>query len=46
MKGGKGKNRRLDPIFNNAGITERNDRIAQLADGQKIFYIDMNEVVW
>ena len=44
MKVGKEKSE-TDPIFNNAGITERNDRIAQLADGQKIFYIDMNEVV-
>ncbi len=36
MKVGKEKSE-TDPIFNNAGITERNDRIAQLADGQKIF---------
>lgn len=34
-----------DPIFNNEGITARNERIAELADGQKIFYIDENEVV-
>ena len=35
----------VDPIFNNAGIEERNARIAQLADGKNIFYIDVNEVV-
>ncbi len=34
-----------DPIFNNEGITARNERIAELADGQRIFYIDENEVV-
>lgn len=34
-----------DPIFNNEGITARNERIAELADGQKVFYIDENEVV-
>lgn len=34
-----------DKIFNNEGIEERNERIAQLADNQTIFYIDMNEVV-
>ena len=34
-----------DPIFNNEGITARNERIAALADGKKIFYIDVNEVV-
>ena len=34
-----------DPIFNNEGLTARNERIAELADGQKIFYIDENEVV-
>ena len=34
-----------DPIFNNEGIQERNDRIAALADGVNIFYIDVNEVV-
>lgn len=35
----------VDPIFNNVGIEERNARIAQLADGKNIFYIDVNEVV-
>ena len=35
----------LDPIFNNPNIKARNDRIAQLADNRKIFYIDVNEVV-
>lgn len=34
-----------DPIFNNPNIKARNDRIAQLADHRKIFYIDVNEVV-
>ncbi len=34
-----------DPIFNNVGIEQRNERIAALADGKNIFYIDMNEVV-
>lgn len=34
-----------DPIFNNPGLVERNDRIAALADNRTIFYIDMNEAV-
>lgn len=34
-----------DKIFNNDGILQRNDRIAQLADNIHIFYIDVNEVV-
>ena len=34
-----------DPIFNNPAIQERNDRIAALADGENIFYLDINEVV-
>lgn len=34
-----------DPIFNNPAIQERNDRIARLADGENIFYLDINEVV-
>ena len=34
-----------DPIFNNEGIEQRNERIAALADGKNIFYLDMNEVV-
>jgi hypothetical protein len=34
-----------DPIFNNEGITARNERIAELADNERIFYIDVNEVV-
>ena len=29
----------------NEGIQERNDRIAQLADNQKIFYLDVNPLV-
>nr|WP_300662120.1 GDSL-type esterase/lipase family protein [uncultured Acetatifactor sp.] len=34
-----------DPIFNNPNIQARNDRIAQLADGENIFYLDINEAV-
>lgn len=34
-----------DEIFNNQGIVLRNERIAQLADNIRIFYIDVNEVV-
>ncbi len=34
-----------DPIFNNQAIRERNARLAELADGSRIFYIDMNEAV-
>lgn len=34
-----------DKIFNNQAIQARNERIAELADNQTIFYIDMNEVV-
>lgn len=34
-----------DPIFNNPNIQARNDRIAQLADGEHIFYLDINELV-
>ena len=34
-----------DPIFNNPGIDARNQRIQQLADGVRVFYIDVNEVV-
>jgi hypothetical protein len=34
-----------DEIFNNPGIEERNDRIKELADGERVFYIDMNEAV-
>lgn len=34
-----------DPIFNNPGIRERNEGIARLADGQSIFYLDINEAV-
>lgn len=34
-----------DPIFNNKGIQQRNERIAQLADNRTVFYIDMNEAV-
>jgi lysophospholipase L1-like esterase len=34
-----------DAIFNNEGIIERNERIAELADNETVFYIDMNEAV-
>lgn len=34
-----------DPIFNNANINLRNERIAALADGRSCFYIDVNEAV-
>lgn len=34
-----------DPVFNNQGINERNERIAQLADNVHVFYIDVNEAV-
>lgn len=40
-----GEKSNSDPIFNNQGINERNDRIAALADNRNIFYIDVNEVV-
>lgn len=33
-----------DPVFNNPAIRERNERIAQLADQQTVFYLDINEV--
>lgn len=44
MKVAKEKSEK-DPIFNNEGIEQRNERIAALADGKSIFYLDMNEVV-
>ena len=34
-----------DSIFNNPNIQIRNDRISQLADGEHIFYLDINEVM-
>ena len=34
-----------DAIFNNEGIEARNERIRQLADNIRVFYIDVNEVV-
>ena len=34
-----------DSIFNNPNIQARNDRISQLADGEHIFYLDINEVM-
>lgn len=34
-----------DAIFNNEGIEARNERIRQLADNVRVFYIDVNEVV-
>ncbi len=44
MKVSKNKSEN-DAIFNNVGIEERNTRIEQLADGEHVFYLDMNEVV-
>ena len=44
MKVSREKNDK-DPIFNNTGIEQRNERIAQLADNRDIFYIDVNDVV-
>lgn len=44
MKVAKNKSEK-DEIFNNLGIEERNQRIAALADGTEIFYLDMNQVV-
>lgn len=44
MRVASGKNA-SDPIFNNAGVDIRNEKIATLADNQSIFYIDVNEVV-
>lgn len=35
----------VDPIFNNANILARNERIRGLADGVKTYYIDVNDVV-
>ena len=40
-----GEKSNSDPIFNNQGINERNERIAALADQRRIFYLDVNEVV-
>lgn len=40
-----GQKNQEDPIFNNKNINERNERIAQLADGVNLFYIDVNEAV-
>lgn len=34
-----------DAVFNNDRINQRNEKIADLADGKRVFYIDMNEVV-
>ena len=31
--------------INNQGIDERNERIAQLADNQKVFYLDVNPLI-
>lgn len=44
MRVGAQKNA-TDPIFNNTNIAIRNVEIQTLADNQKIFYIDVNEVV-
>lgn len=40
-----GEKSNSDPIFNNQGINERNERIAALADNRRIFYLDVNKVV-
>ena len=34
-----------DPIFNNANVEARNQLLAQLADNQNIFYLNINEAV-
>lgn len=34
-----------DAIFNNTGIQARNEEIQKLADGERVFFIDVNEVV-
>ena len=34
-----------DAIFNNEGILARNEEIRKLADGERVFFIDVNEVV-
>lgn len=44
MKVGKEKSEK-DPVFQNDKIQERNDAIAQLANGTDIFYLDINEVL-
>lgn len=35
----------LSDYIHNQGIDERNDRLAEIADGQHIFYIDINPLV-
>jgi len=35
---------RSDSIFNNENINERNEALRQLANGEDVFYIDVNEV--
>ena len=40
-----GEKNETDPIFNNTNINEKNAEIAKLADNERIFYIDVNEVV-
>ena len=35
----------LSDYIHNQGIDERNDRLAGLADGQQIFYLDVNPVI-
>ncbi len=39
-----GEKDRNDPIFNNTRINERNEALKELANGNDIFYIDVNEV--
>lgn len=40
-----GEKDETDPIFNNTNINEKNAEIEKLANGEDIFYIDVNEVV-
>lgn len=40
-----GEKNEKDLIFNNTNINEKNAEIAKLADNERIFYIDVNEVV-
>ena len=39
-----GERSRTDATFNNENINERNEALRELADGEKIFYLDVNPV--
>ncbi|MGN0347031.1 MAG: GDSL-type esterase/lipase family protein [Lachnospiraceae bacterium] len=39
-----GERSRTDATFNNESINERNEALRELADGEKIFYLDVNSV--